>query len=177
MEMLKLIPKWLGKLNDLIAWVVKIFLVILVAILVGVVFYAVLSRTLINASIAWAEELSRILFIWLVFGGAVLALRSKEHLGLTMLVDRLKPKYQLIFEVISWILVIVVTVAMIEGGEKIVSVVKFARTPALGLPSSLKYQAVLTAGYLMILISIEHLIEAFGRLLQNLRHKKEEVGE
>lgn len=172
MEKLMLIPKGLGKLNEWISWLVKLFLIVNLTVLVGVVFYAVLSRTILNASIAWAEELSRIQFIWLVFGGAVLGLNGKEHLGLTIVVDRLGPKKKLFLEVITWILVIIVTMAMIDGGERIVNVVKHARTPALGLPSSLKYQAVLVAGWLMILISIQHLIDAAIRFATSLKKKK-----
>jgi|GEM_PF-788963 len=174
MEKLLLVPKTLGKLNLLIMKVVQLAIALIMGTLVVIVFYSVLSRILLNASIAWAEELSRILFIWLVFMGAVLGLHSKGHLGLTILIDRISPKKQLFFDIVAWALVIFVTYAMITGGIRIVDVVKNSRTPALGLPGSLKYQAVLVAGYLMILTSLEHLLSALMNFYNGLKGKKEE---
>lgn len=175
MEKLILVPKLLGKLNLLIMKVVELVMVVIMTVLVIIVFYSVLSRMLLNASIAWAEELTRILFIWLVFMGAVHVLHSKGHLGLTIVIDRVSPKKKLFFEVIGWILIIVVTYAMINGGIRIVEVVRSSRTPALGLPGSLKYEAVLVAGFLMILTSLEHLITALIIFVASLRGKKVEV--
>ena len=175
MEKLLLVPKLLGKLNLLIMKVVQFLMVAIMSVLVVIVFYSVLSRMILNASIAWAEELTRILFIWLVFMGAVHVLHSKGHLGLTIIIDRISPKKQLFFEVVGWILIIAVTYAMINGGTRIVEVVRNSRTPALGLPGSMKYEAVLVAGYLMILTSIEHLLTALINFVASLRGKKVEV--
>lgn len=171
MEKLNSIPKGLGVVNKWISHIFKLAIGLNLAVMVGIVFYAVLSRNFLDASIAWAEELSRILFIWLVFCGAVLGLYYREHLGLTLLVDRLKPRQQLIFEIISWILIIVVTRAMILGGHKIVSTIRMARTPALGIPTALKYWPVLVAGYAMILISIENLFRSIVNLIEFFSNK------
>lgn len=165
-EKLSYIPKVLGVVNKWISQIVKGAISLNLLTMVGIVFYAVISRNFLNASIAWAEELSRILFIWLVFSGAVLGLYYKDHLGLTLLVERLKPRQQLIFEIISWILIIIVTRAMILGGDRIVTTIKNARTPALGLPTTLKYWPVLLAGYAMILISIESLFNSIIKLMK-----------
>ncbi|QUH25810.1 TRAP transporter small permease [Serpentinicella alkaliphila] len=165
-EKLSYIPKVLGIVNKWISYIVKGAISLNLLTMVGIVFYAVISRNFLNASIAWAEELSRILFIWLVFSGAVLGLYYRDHLGLTLLVERFKPKQQLVFEIISWILIIVVTRAMIYGGDRIVTTIKNARTPALGLPTTLKYWPVLLAGYAMVLISIESLFHSIIKLVK-----------
>ncbi|SDK06157.1 TRAP transporter small permease [Natronincola ferrireducens] len=172
-EKLSYIPKGLGVVNKWISQIFKLAIVLNLIVMVGIVFYAVISRNFLNASIAWAEELSRILFIWLVFSGAVLGLFYKEHLGLTLLVDRLKPRQQLIFEIVSWILIIVVTRAMILGGDRIVTTIRNARTPALGLPTALKYWPVLIAGYAMVLISIENLFNSIIKLTKFFLNRNE----
>jgi len=171
MSKLMIVPKSLEKVNQCIALIMKAALAVNLTVMVGIVFYAVISRNVLHASIAWAEELSRILFLWLVFSGAVLGLHYREHLGLTILVDRFNPRWKLIFEIVSWALIIVVTRAMINGGHRIVEVVHSARTPALGLPTSIKYWPVLVAGYAMILISIENLLFRTADLVKGWRHK------
>jgi len=172
MDKLMFIPRAIRKLNKWISEVVKIALVVNLSVMVIIVFYSVISRSILNSSIAWAEELSRILFVWLVFTGAVLGLYNIEHLGLHILLDRLKPKMRNMSENISWVLVIVVAVAMIIGAYNLIDVVKNARTPALGISSAVKYLPVLIAPCLMVLISIEHLLDSIINLFHMFQTKK-----
>ena len=51
-----------------------------------------IMRYAFNSGFSISEELSRWLFVWLTFLGAVAALRSNAHLGTDMLVGRLGPK-------------------------------------------------------------------------------------
>ena len=57
--------------------------------MVVLVFGNVVLRYGFNSGIVISEELSRWLFIWLTFMGAVVALREHAHLGTDMLVSRL----------------------------------------------------------------------------------------
>ncbi len=59
------------------------------AVMVVLVFGNVVLRYGFNSGIVISEELSRWLFIWLTFIGAVVALREHAHLGTDMLVSRL----------------------------------------------------------------------------------------
>lgn len=163
------IPKGLSYVNKWISHIIKGAIAINMITMVGVVFYAVLSRNFLNTSIAWAEELSRILFIWLVFCGAILGLYYKEHLGLTIVVERLKPNNRMFLEIIVWILIIIVARAMILGGISITSTIRLARTPALGLPTNIKYWPVLLSGYAMILIAIEQLMDCVIKLAEQFK--------
>lgn len=59
------------------------------AIMVVLVFGNVVLRYTFNSGITISEELSRWLFVWLTFMGAVVALREHGHLGVDALVSRL----------------------------------------------------------------------------------------
>ena len=59
------------------------------AIMVVLVFGNVVLRYAFNSGITISEELSRWLFVWLTFMGAVVALREHGHLGTDALVSRL----------------------------------------------------------------------------------------
>lgn len=59
------------------------------ACMVVLVFGNVTLRYGFNSGITLSEELSRWLFVWMTFLGAIVALRSHEHLGTDMLVGRL----------------------------------------------------------------------------------------
>ena len=60
-------------------------------IMVVLVFGNVVLRYGFNSSITVSEEVSRWLFVWVTFMGAVVALREHTHLGTDVLVSRLPP--------------------------------------------------------------------------------------
>lgn len=59
------------------------------AVMVALVFGNVVMRYAFNSGFTVSEELSRWLFVWLTFLGAVIAMRDNAHLGTDMLVGRL----------------------------------------------------------------------------------------
>ena len=58
-------------------------------LIVLLVFSNVVGRYVLGTSFAGAEELSRLLFVWLVFLGAILTLRKRAHLGVELVQARL----------------------------------------------------------------------------------------
>ncbi len=62
------------------------------AVMVVLVFGNVVMRYAFNSGFSVSEELSRWLFVWLTFLGAVVAVRDNGHLGTDMLVGKLGPK-------------------------------------------------------------------------------------
>lgn len=62
------------------------------ALMVVLVFGNVFMRYALNSGITLSEELSRWLFVWTIFMGAVVALKEHGHLGTDMLVGRLGPR-------------------------------------------------------------------------------------
>jgi len=60
-------------------------------VMVVLVFGNVVLRYAFNSGFTVSEELSRWLFVWLTFLGAVVALRDNAHLGTDMLVGKLGP--------------------------------------------------------------------------------------
>lgn len=68
---------------------VEYLMALALAVMVVLVFGNVLMRYLFNSGFAAAEELARLMFVWLIFLGAILALRHHGHLGVEMLQARL----------------------------------------------------------------------------------------
>ncbi len=66
-----------------------IIMVASLAIMVLLVFGNVVLRYGFNSGITVSEELSRWLFVWITFLGAIVALQEGSHLGTDMLVSRL----------------------------------------------------------------------------------------
>jgi len=67
----------------------RVFIALCMMGMVVLVFGNVVLRYAFNSGISISEELSRWLFVWLVFIGAVVALRDHAHLGMDSVVSRL----------------------------------------------------------------------------------------
>lgn len=78
----------------------------MLAVMVALVFGNVFMRYAFNSGFTLSEELSRWLFVWLTFLGAVVALRSNAHLGTDMLVGKLGPKGKRVCMTVSLLLML-----------------------------------------------------------------------
>ena len=79
------------KVVDSVCRVVTAVMAVALMIMVVLVFANVVLRYVFNSSITQSEEISRWLFVWITFMGAVVALREHAHLGTDALVSRLSP--------------------------------------------------------------------------------------
>lgn len=77
--------KWIDWLCKGLEYVIALFL----AVMVVLVFGNVVLRYGFNSGIVLSEELSRWLFVWMTFLGAVVALHEGGHLGTEVLIKRL----------------------------------------------------------------------------------------
>jgi TRAP-type C4-dicarboxylate transport system permease small subunit len=75
----------------------------------------VVLRYCFNSGITWAEEISRFLFVWIVFIGAIGAMQDNRHLGFTSVVKKMPLPVKKIFVVVSNILILYVLYLLLTG--------------------------------------------------------------
>lgn len=80
---------WPGRVLGVLDTVVVLALLVAVAAMVSVVSAQVALRYGFNRSIDWADELSRLAFVWSVFLAIPLGVRQGGHIGIDILVDKL----------------------------------------------------------------------------------------
>ena len=77
---------FMKKINDLFFRLAEFVLVLMLSLMVIMVFGNVVLRYGFNSGLISSEELSRFLFIWVTFLGAIVAMRDNAHLGLDTLI-------------------------------------------------------------------------------------------
>lgn len=85
------------------------------ALMVVLVLGNVVLRYAFNSGIAVAEEVSRWLFVWVTFLGAVFALREHGHLGTEMLVGRLGRRGRKLCLAVGYALMLMVCAMLLRG--------------------------------------------------------------
>ncbi|MEK8025114.1 TRAP transporter small permease [Pseudaquabacterium rugosum] len=96
----------MGRVVDGLFKAAEAVLAALLLAMVLMVFGNVVLRYAFNGGITVSEELSRFCFVWLVFIGAVVAMREGAHLGMDTLVARLAPRGQRLCRIANELLVI-----------------------------------------------------------------------
>jgi TRAP-type C4-dicarboxylate transport system permease small subunit len=109
------------------------------AVMVVLVFGNVVLRYVFNSGIAVSEEISRWLFVWLCFLGAVAALKEGGHLGTEMLVSRLPLLGKKICMVLGHLLMLYVTWLFLQGSWQQARINLDMEAPVTGAPMAIFY--------------------------------------
>ena len=97
---------------------INLLIALALAARVVLVFGNVVLRYVFNSGIAVSEELSRWLFVWITFLGAVAAIKENAHLGTDMLVSRLSVRGKKVCMVVGHVLMLYITWLFFEGSWK-----------------------------------------------------------
>ena len=135
--------------------VIDMLIAAALAVMVVLVFGNVVLRYAFNSGIAVSEEVSRWLFVWLCFMGAVVAMKDGAHLGTDMLVSRLPVAGKKACMVLGHLLMLYVTWLFLDGSWQQARLNHDVTAPVTGAPVSIFYAAgvvfSLCAGILLLL--------------------------
>jgi TRAP-type transport system small permease protein len=138
----------------------KIMALILIVI-VALIFSNVVGRYALGTSFAGAEELSRLLFVWLVFLGAILALRRGAHLGMTLIQARLPDAIRKACAIVSHVLALYVMYLFATGSWTQTEIGLSTYSTVLHFPNAWVSSAGLVCSLSMGLILFSNLIKIF----------------
>jgi TRAP-type transport system small permease protein len=138
-------------------WLIKATMALFLSAMVVLVFGNVLLRYGFNSGITISEELSRWLFVWMVFLGAIVGLREHAHLGVDSLVKALSPKGRRICYAISHALMLYASILVLEGSWKQMILNSDTVAPASGLSVGIFYAAGVFFGASAALIILNEL--------------------
>lgn len=123
------------------------------AVMVALVFGNVVLRYAFNSGITVSEELSRWLFLWVTFLGAVVALKEHGHLGTDLVVARLPAPLRRACLDVARLLMLGVTALLLHGSLAQTRINWDVEAPVGGLSVGLFYGAgvVFAASALVLL--------------------------
>lgn len=145
----------------------QIIAITLLALMVIIVFSNVISRYFLNASLAWSEEISRIMIVWLVLLGSVLAYVNDEHLGLDILVKAVPKRVASFIYIIADILVLYAIYLFTKGGYGLAMQSWDWLTPATGIPYAIVYMSVPICGGIMFIQTILKFVRTIKNFVAN----------
>lgn len=138
-------------------------IVVLISIMVIFIFSQVVARFILNMPLSWTEEISRHIMIWMAFIATSVAYRHGAHLSIDLLATSLKPKARLVLRIFFLVIIIGFLVFMVRYGIELTQKTVNQRSSSLQYRMSYVYLVVPTSGVIMIIFSIEKIINLLKR--------------
>jgi TRAP-type C4-dicarboxylate transport system permease small subunit len=134
---------WFARIPDVVA-------AILLAVVTLLITAQVLVRYALGGSLVWSEELTRLLFVWMVLVGAASAAPMRVDLFVDLMPRRLAAFVRLLGELV----VMALTVVLVYGAWGMMDLTAFDTYTALGISIRWLYLALLVGGSLWLLRSL-----------------------
>lgn len=138
-------------------------------VMLGLIFMQVVTRYFFGYTFEWSEELSRFLFVWVVFLGSALIMGESGHLAVQLLPSKLAGTGAgLALEVFTNLCSYAFTLLLLIQGGKMTSVMTFQTAPGLGISMSWVYSIIPISASLMLL----YLFKDSVRIIQHIKKRK-----
>ena len=130
----------------------------LCAVLTVIVLFQVLFRYALHFPLDWAEELAMVLFQWVAFIGAGIAVRHGLHFHLDLLTKCFSKRWQKVTDLMASAAVLIIAYLLVHMGIMMMYTVRFITLPVMHFSKAYVYAAIPFGGALMIVFQIPILV-------------------
>jgi TRAP-type C4-dicarboxylate transport system permease small subunit len=130
------------------------FVVALLVVMSLLVIINVGLRFLFNSSIVMSEEVSRFIFVWVVYTGSIIAMRDDEHIYVDFIRKKMPKSLQKILIVFCNLAMLLCCLLFLQGSIELTSINMSDRSPVAGVPMGWVYAsgAVGSAGMALVIV-------------------------
>lgn len=160
----------LDRLSWGLDWLIRVLVVITTTCFTALIFAAVLTRYVLNISIIWSVEMSKLLFIWSAFLSATVAFRRKAHIRFEFLNQVLGPRGIALTDIVFYLSALILFRIFIVYGTRFARIVWGTTLPVMDVSQGWLYVPVVFSGIVMAIHSLPMLgqsvvafITSFGR--------------
>ncbi len=126
----------------------------------------VFSRYFFNSPISWCDEVATSCFVYTVFVGSAWCLRTRQHVGVDLLVERLPGKAREVVHLLTDIVILVLNSYITYLAVLFMRSSKVKTMPILKISVNYLYFALLLGFGLMAVYSLLHCIEDVVKLIR-----------
>ena len=151
-------------LNGLVRWII----IVLMLVMTLTVSLQIVFRYVFNVPLAWSEEMARFSFVWVSFFGASALMRVREHINVSVFVDRFPPRLRTVAVFLANICALICVYFFLVGGIALTTNEWRQLAPAMEIPMGWVYLAIPVSSALMAVWVVTQTLEA----VLNLRGKR-----
>ncbi len=126
---------------------------VVLALLCGIVFVQVIMRYVFGHSLSWSEELTRYMFVWIIYLGVNLGIRGNNQIKIDIMDLALHGKARKVLHLIQHLISIAACVAAAWGSYYLIKIGFLAKSPTLHWPMWIIY-IVFPIGFALDIIAL-----------------------
>ena len=131
-------------------------------VLMTVIFsWLVYGRYILNSTPTWVEQISLLLIVLISFLGAAVGIYKKTHLGVSYFRNLCPPFFQILCDVLSYLMLSMFGSLMCFYSYKLVIFKWSTQIPLIHVPEGLRAVPIMICGGLILIFSIGHLINIY----------------
>ena len=134
--------KTVTETRDRIDRIFKILAIILFLFVILLTISQVLSRYVLKFPIAFSDEVSRFLFIWISFMGAAMVMKDDEHIRLDIITESLSPFMQLVLKNTIQLMIFIFCLTVTIQGVKLLHVAAKQVAPVSRISMGIVYSVI-----------------------------------
>ncbi len=154
----------ISKINKIVLTFEKILLLVLLIGMLIFGFLQVFSRFILKSPIGWSEELLTYSFTWVSFIGASMAIYTKSHFSVDLLMKKVPSAIVRPINIFTWILIIVFSLFILIMGAKLTVANSIQRMNILPISMAWAYLSMPVCGAFIFLHGIEKTLEVIFNL-------------
>lgn len=143
---------------------------LILLLLLAVINVGVVTRTF-DDPVIWSDELARYLMVWLAFLGWMIALRRRNHIRITFLIDRLPPGARGLIEAAIQALVALFGVLLAWNGFSLIEAYWDIESITMPITSSVLYIFLPLMGAVIVFQAGVQIVEALARPSEIVVHE------
>jgi len=144
--------------------VVRWIVIVLMLVMTVTVSMQILFRYVFNIPLGWSEEMARFSFVWVSFFGASALMRVREHINVTVFVDRFPPRLRAGAVLVANLCGLICVYFFLIGGIALTTNEWSQLAPATQVPMGWIYLVIPVSAGLMAIWMAIHTIEAAMKL-------------
>ncbi|MGB4438418.1 MAG: TRAP transporter small permease [Sedimentibacter sp.] len=143
--------------SDLLDYIIKKIIAVLLMAMTAILFSQVIARYLMGSGLSWSEELVRYMCVWVIFMGSTCAAKDGSQIAVTVLDETLKGMPKKILNITQSIIVAAYTILLCWIGFSTLGIAKTQMSPNMELPMNIVYSVI----PLSMIVMLIHLVAVF----------------
>jgi len=146
-------------ISNILGKMLEFLIVFLLMLMTVLMFAQVLGRFVFQNGLFWAEELSRFTMITLVYLGAGVACKNKDHISVTILDGILKGTTHKLYRVFVALLSIAFLILVAKVGFSVLHVVSSQKSANMQITMNLIYMVIPISSCIMIFYLLMEILQ------------------
>lgn len=162
------------KITNILQKAVDLGVIISLGLLSIIISLEVFSRYFFNLPLPWSMDVNRMLFVYLIFLGAVAGVREKAHLSIDIVTQKFSAKFKAYWDIFINLIILIFLATLFIAGINFSWVNIVQLTPYLRISISYYYMVIPFSAILMIYYFIFRIKNQIINILKKKQNCEEE---